>query len=83
MGRYYLIYFKINASYPLTKGNTYGILTYESEVIKMKKLFTKLLKYKVAFEVLAEAKLVNLDDEPSYWRVLAIIDRLYRRRYVL
>ena len=47
------------------------------------KLLTKLIRYKTAFEVLEAGGLVKLDDEPSYWRVLGIIDRLYKRYYVI
>ena len=49
----------------------------------MRHLFFNLTEYKEAFETLERAGMVNLDDEPSYWRILNIIDYLYKRYYVL
>lgn len=45
--------------------------------------FNELVKYKNAFELLAEANLIILDDEPKYWIVLDEIDKIFKKRYVI
>ena len=48
----------------------------------MKWYIKRLTDWKVNFEDLASAKLIDLANEPLYWRILDVLDEYYKKNYL-
>ncbi len=49
----------------------------------MKWYFNKLMRWKQAFELLAEHNLIDLETEINYWRILDLIEEICQRYPVI